>query len=218
MTTQLRATGFTAPHCPAHGLTEVDACTLTCNALVDELAAALNLASDSATPIDTWSTDQRRLPHVAFGRSADSHGAIDAVMVDDRYHDGGDDFDALPRLFARVPAVVVTKRTKRPQRSVRPSSGTASPLSGRTVALGFAMGLAVAGPITWVAAQTSGLGGFTQPPTMISQLAPFEAPDAAFDEASRRLARGDYIGARDLLRHAVAAGEDRARALLNALD
>ena len=45
-----------------------------------------------------------------------------------------------------------------------------------------------------------------------------ELAQAAFDAASRHLAVGDYVGARDLLRLASQYGEERARALLDALE
>jgi hypothetical protein len=53
-----------------------------------------------------------------------------------------------------------------------------------------------------------------RPPTEVERL---ELAEAAFLEASRRIAAGDYIGARDQLRRAITFGENRAQELLDAL-
>jgi hypothetical protein len=213
MTNLVRATGFPAPHLVPRSSHSPGEQTLPCATLVDRLADALNLTgevdSTAAHQSDREPDNQRLilpwLPHPSF----------DDYVYGDGYDHGGDALD-LPRLFAPTPAA--------PKR--RPGTRSASPLSGRTVALGFVIGLAVAGPITGVAALRPGWPDAVQPSVVISTLAPASTltpaqdPDgiAAFDEASLRLARGDYIGARDLLRRAVAAGEDRARMLLDALD
>jgi hypothetical protein len=145
----------------------------------------------------------------------------------------GDDehFDALPRLFYRA-------------RAAKPQAPLATPgwLSGTTMAFGFAIGLALTGPMLMVKLKDKG-ARTVQPAvaqmfdaTLITALVPTSAAidaseklaapaagtsdeaQAAFEEAGRRISNGDYIGARDYLRRAVAAGEERARALLKALD
>jgi hypothetical protein len=122
-------------------------------------------------------------------------------------------------------------------------------LSAGTMALGFAIGLAVIAPTMWLASAekisaaskrvTASAVGLTTPMLTASTVAtlipaaafevaerggkePTEAErlelaEVAFLEASRRIAAGDYIGARDQLRQALAFGEERARALLDGL-
>jgi hypothetical protein len=144
----------------------------------------------------------------------------------------------LPRLFDRdrQAALAADAAVQRPTKR-RKSSG--STLSGSTMAFGFAIGLAVIAPTLWVSSaekiekivERAGVAPTMLTPPMLTAAA-LEAgeravattassrteADTAFEEASRRLAVGDFIGARDYLRRAVAAGEDRARALLDALE
>jgi hypothetical protein len=151
--------------------------------------------------------------------------AFAPVDIDD------DHFDALPRLFYRA----------RPAKQQSPLV-TPGWLSGTTMAFGFAIGLALTGPMLMVKFKDKG-ARIVQPAvahmidaTLITALVPTSAAvdaseklaaptaesadeaQAAFEEAGRLISIGDYIGARDYLRRAVAAGEERARALLKALD
>jgi hypothetical protein len=233
MTAFFRTSGFPVPGFAAQAHPdhvqdgrEPDAPSFPSDTLVDQLAAALNLPEDPGVhwQHDDWPVAPHWLPVTV-------PAAVMSSGCDDRY---GDDQDDLPRLFAPKPVRgQPVALLPRPGRPAIYQGGHASPLSGRTVALGFTIGLALAGPVTWVAALHSSVRGADRfvtasaagPSPIISTLAPAvdTASDtdggiAAFDEAGRRIARGDYIGARDLLRRAVAAGEDRARALLNALD
>jgi hypothetical protein len=220
MTIAVRTTGFPASNFEAATQDEPGGRTLARAILVDQLAAALNLP---------YETDPVRQAHVSSGPVAlslpDRPWQPDIGFND---HAELDTLDDLPRLFARTTAS--TKQQPQPSAFTRTATRryprSDRTLSGRTVALGFAIGLAVAGPVTWVAAsqthvrQNASLPDSGHPSALVSTLASLDGADgiAAFDEASRRIARGDYIGARDLLRRAVTAGEDRARMLLNALD
>ena len=113
--------------------------------------------------------------------------------------------------------------------------------------LGFAVGIAVIAPTLWlssaddiaaIAVRSAPMTQTALAPTTpsrpfvpaaafeVGELAAAPLTDAerieqaslAFQEASRRIAIGDYLGARDHLRHAVALGEEHARSLLNALE
>jgi hypothetical protein len=147
-----------------------------------------------------------------------------------------DDAADLPRFFDPV-------RQALPRQVVQPSQ----PLSAATMALGFAIGLVLIAPAMWLATAekisaasmrvtatslTTPMLAASAVATLIPAAAfevaerggkePTEAErlelaEAAFLEASRRIAAGDYIGARDQLRQALAFGEDRARALLDAM-
>jgi hypothetical protein len=144
----------------------------------------------------------------------------------------------LPRLFARDrhAALATDAAVLRPTKGRNSTSPT---LSGSTMAFGFVIGLAVITPTLWVSStdkidkimeRSGALAPAMLAPPLLSTAAlevgeralasPSRtgSPDVEFEEASRRLAVGDFIGARDHLRRAVAAGEERARVLLDALE
>ncbi len=154
-----------------------------------------------------------------------------------------DQYDAadLPRFFD------VDRHVSNSQMGARKRSS--HQLSASTMAIGFAIGIAMMAPVMWVASNdknsvaskrvTASATGLTTPMLAASTVATLvpsaafevaerggkeptdaerlELAEAAFFEASRRIAAGDYIGARDQLRQALSFGEDRARALLDAL-
>jgi hypothetical protein len=145
--------------------------------------------------------------------------------------------DALPRLFYRASSERSALPAQRAQRPVQ------YPLAVKSMACGFAVGIAIAGPAMWLSSDPNG----RQAPSSITLQATLAGPAllaagtvsvganltttrpvsadasadsalAAFEEAQRRIAAGDYIGARDFFRQAVDAGEDRAQAWLDALN
>jgi hypothetical protein len=186
----------------------------------------------AASAADQWMAQHGRQPQHATGASDDTdpHHA-------DPYHD---DALELPRFFERSqrPSPLLHSST---------STATAT-LSPPTMACGFVIGLAVIVPALWVLnvdkisdlAKHSAPLALTAPMLTASAVAtlvpsaayeiaerggaaPTEAErselaQAAFEEANRRIAAGDYIGARDKLQQAVDFGAERARALLDALD
>jgi hypothetical protein len=127
------------------------------------------------------------------------------------------------------------------------SPGAAPKLSIFTMALGFVIGLAVVAPTLWLSHTVQqavvlhgapmGLQAPLLAASVVATLVPAAALEvgerggappseaeqaelglAAFELAARLIANGDYMGARDALRQAVAFGEDRARAMLDALE
>ena len=179
----------------------------------------------TATAVEQWIAQARREPHPL---ASDDDSRSD-------YVDGSD----LPRFF---------DRNRRTAETLQRLTHPAAALSPLTIACGFVVGLAVIVPSLWLvnADKIDELAKRSAPLALASPLmtastaatfvptsayeiaerggaAPTEAErsqlvQAAFDEASRRIAAGDYIGARDRLRQAVTFGEERARALLDALE
>jgi hypothetical protein len=103
------------------------------------------------------------------------------------------------------------KNTNTSKRVTASASGqTSNQTGGLTMPLMTASSLSSLVPAS--AFEVAERGG--KAPTELERL---ELAEAAFLEASRRIAVGDYIGARDQLRRAITFGEDRAQALLDAL-
>ena len=181
-------------------------------------------------------------PEHAFPASAATDGWTgQQACSGEHHHDAEHDSNIdLPRFFDRDRPSLQQLRVVSP--------GASSMLSGSSMALGFVIGLAVIAPMLWLshAAKVTTLAKGTMPlglaapmltASTVATLVPAAALEvgergaaapsaaeqaelglAAFEEAGRRIAFGDYMGARDALRQAVALGEDRARALLDALE
>jgi hypothetical protein len=172
--------------------------------------------------------------------------ATEQPPIEMSYHHQDDhDHADLPRFFDRDR---VSAGGAADALSGYPSPTRAQSLSPAIMAFGFVVGLAVILPTLWLVnadkiarvAQRSAPLALAAPliaasavATLVpaaayeiaerSGAAPSEAERAelavaALEDASRRLAVGDYIGARDRLRQAVLYGEDRARALLDTLE
>jgi hypothetical protein len=180
------------------------------------------------------------LPHssvVADGISSfNQMGSVPADPVD--HWAEPDDAADLPRCFAPSRTSVGHRVPSHPV--------AAQNFSAATMAVGFVIGLALILPTMWLSGagkapkRANAMAGSLTMPLMtassVASLVPaaafevaerggkapteaerLELAEAAFLEASRRIAVGDYIGARDQLRRAIAFGEDRAQALLDAL-
>jgi hypothetical protein len=184
------------------------------------------------------------VPPALPGHASSASDVIDGWTGEDtfssqRRHDSEHDSSMdLPRFF---------DRERLSSQRLRAVSPEASKLSASTMALGFVIGLAVIAPALWLtnasklalAKRTVPLG-LTAPlltAAAVATLVPAAALEvgerggappsevqeidmglAAFEEAARLIASGDFMGARDALRQAVALGEDRARAMLDALE
>jgi hypothetical protein len=146
----------------------------------------------------------------------------------------------LPRFFERDRQI--------PEKPPVAFAGSASGLSASTMALGFVIGLAVVAPTLWLSqgggtapiAHRGAAMGLTAPllaASAVATLVPSAALEvgerggappspaeqamlgsAAFELAAQLIGIGDYMGARDALRQAVAFGEERARDMLDALE
>jgi hypothetical protein len=236
------------PSQPTGPLTGPSTAPLTAESLVDRLASALNLP-DTRPPSRPFlailqtprqHAGAQQLPpsfNAATFNAAAPPGDRDFLIEDYWSRQQGADNpghrdaayrDDLPRLFYRSPTARPVQPTRRHAKPVQ------YPLAAKSMACGFAIGIAMAGPALWLTSDQSGPGSSLQTEPMLLAGAPVagnlttvrrvstdasaDSALAAFDEAQRRIAAGDYIGARDLLRRAAEAGQDRAQAWLDALN